>query len=779
MSTATAPASSRTDLSTGQDESTGQAARASSPNPPTGPDAPAKQLSHREILEVMTGLLAALFTALLSSTIVSTALPTIMSDLHGTQRQYTWVITSSLLALTITTPIWGKLSDLFSKKLLVQLSIVLFVLGSIGAGASQSVPPMMAFRAVQGVAMGGLTALTQSIIGSIIPPRARGRYSGYMGAVIAVSTVSGPLLGGVITQHLDWRYCFYVCVPLAVVAMILLQKTLRLPTVKREVHFDYLGAVLIAVVAALPMLWVTFAGKDYGWISWQSGLFLLGFLIAGVATVITELKVRQPMVPIRVLSNRTTALMIVASLGVGIALYGSSTFLTQYFQLAKGSTPTQAGLMTIPLILAQMLASTIGGQIVSRTGRWKPIMLFGSILLLIGLGGMATIDHNTPYWHVAIFMAVMGIGVGTLIQNIVLAVQNTVDVKDIGSSSATISFFRSLSGAVGVTVLGAVLADRVGNKIADGLSAMGVSGGAAGGGTTSLNISSLPAPIQALVHTSYGDTFGILFLIGGVVAVSTLIAVIAVREVPLRTTIELKPQVDQAGATEQVGQAAEAAEASHEEPNASEHVGSKGSGSEEAVLDSAPDPAPDPVKVPATQGAKAQAGESSDGQESGQAAGARQPAFDHSRLDDPSERLSVAAMDVLAAAQDQARAGGLAGRESNQQIAERIDQLGRDVDAALTRFHGQLDQIKAGLGADRPEAGGEHGVGGTHLREYEYGLLLNSQQTAERVTRIARLEAERILTEADTQAAELQQRIDLLRETEAELSSRVEAQLDA
>ena len=414
----------------------------------------------------MTGLLAALFTAMISTTIVSTALPTIMSDLNGTQRQYTWVITSSLLAMTITTPIWGKLSDLFNKKFLIQLSIVLFVVGSIGAGLSQTVPPMMAFRAVQGVAMGGLIAVAQSIMGSIIPPRQRGRYSGYMGAVMAVSTVSGPLLGGVLTDSVNWRWCFYVCVPLAVVSLILLQITLHLPTKRRQVKIDYVGAGLIAIVAALPMLWVTFAGNDFDFISWQSGLYLAGFAVAVVLTIVTELRVSEPMVPIRVLRNRTTLLMILASVGVGVAMFGSSTFLTQYFQLAGGHTPTRAGLMTIPLIVAQMLSSTIGGQLVTRTGRWKPLMVFGSIMLLVGLALMGTLDHTTPFWQVAIFMSIMGVGIGALIQNIVLAVQNTVDVSQVGATSATVSFFRSLGGAVGVAVLGAVLANHVTANVA-------------------------------------------------------------------------------------------------------------------------------------------------------------------------------------------------------------------------------------------------------------------------------------------------------------------------
>jgi EmrB/QacA subfamily drug resistance transporter len=518
----------------------------SSTPPATAPAA----FSHRQILEIMTGLLAGLFTALLSSTIVSTALPTIMSDLHGTQRQYTWVITASLLTMTISTPIWGKLSDLFSKKFLIQLSIVLFVAGSIGAGLSQTVPVMMIFRAAQGVAMGGLIATAQSIMGAIIPPRERGRYSGYMGAVMAVSTVSGPLLGGVITDHISWRWCFFVCVPVAVVSLILLQITLRLPTVHRKVSIDYLGAVLIAIVAGLPMLWVTFAGTDYAWISWQSALYLGGFLVALVLAIITELKVAEPMVPIRLLNSSTTALMIIASIGVGVAMFGSSTFLTQYFQLAGGHTPTRAGLMTIPLIITQMLTSTIGGQFVTRTGRWKPLMVFGSVLLLIGLAGLSTIDHQTPYWLVAISMAVMGVGVGALIQNIVLAVQNTVDVRQIGATSATVSFFRSLGGAVGVAVLGALLANHVQSNVVSGLKAAGLSSSGQAG--SNLDLKDLPGPIQLIVRAAYGDSFGLLFLIAAGFAVVTLVAVVMVKEVPLRTTIELKPQPVGDGVAENV-----------------------------------------------------------------------------------------------------------------------------------------------------------------------------------------------------------------------------------
>ncbi len=681
----------------------------------SAPPAPPEVFSHQEILRVMTGLLAALFTALISSTIVSTALPTIMSDLNGSQRQYTWVITSTLLTMTITTPIWGKLSDLFNKKALIQLSIVLFVVGSIGAGLSQTVPPMMAFRAIQGVAMGGLIALAQSIMGSIIPPRQRGRYSGYMGAVMAVSTVSGPLLGGVITDNANWRWCFFVCVPLAVVSLIMLQVTLKMTTVRRHVTIDYLGAVLIAIAAALPMLWVTFAGSEYAWVSWQSGLFLAGFATAVTLAVVVELKAPEPMVPIRVLRNRTTLLMILASVGVGVAMFGSSTFLTQYFQLAGGNSPTRAGLMTIPLIIAQMLTSTLGGQFVSRTGRWKPLMATGAVFLVVGLGLMGTLDHTTPYWQVAIFMSIMGVGVGALVQNIVLAVQNTVDVSQVGATSATVSFFRSLGGAVGVAVLGAILANHVTSKVTAGLSATGVPAGGAAGGT--LDLKDLPGPIQLIVRAAYGDSFGTLFLIAAAVSVLTLVAVFLVHEVPLRDTVELQPGPVADSVAESVQ------ETSHNQ------------------VDVRPSDAPQD-------------------------------------WDDPTERTSVAALDVLTAAQDQARQHVATSDLSHQEVLDLLEALGAQIDTVVQDFHARLDTIKSGL-AD-PGAGatlGHDGAGADHLRTYEYGLLVNSQRTADRVTRMARLEAERILTVANEQVTELEGRIKTLRAVEADLSARVTEQV--
>ncbi|GAA1613263.1 hypothetical protein GCM10009789_79380 [Kribbella sancticallisti] len=508
--------------------------------------APAPELTHREILEILVGLLAALFTAMLSSTIVSNALPTIIADLDGSQTQYTWVLTASLLATTVSTPIWGKLSDLISKKLLVQIAIVVFVIGSALAGMAHNVPFLIGARVLQGLAMGGLMALAQAIIGAAIPPRDRGRYSGYMGAVMAVATVSGPLIGGVIvdTSWLGWRWCFYVCVPLAVISLIVLQRYLHLPLVKRRVTMDYLGAILISVAAGLPLIWVTFAGHDFGWFSWQSALFVGGTVLFGILAVVVENRAAEPLVPLKVVKERTTALAIVASLAVGVAMFGSALFLGQYFQIARGYSPTEAGLLTIPMMLGSFLGSVGSGQMITRFGKWKRYLIAGGVLLVAGLVVLGTIDHTSPYWYVGSGMLAMGIGMGMMMQNLVLAVQNTVDVSEIGASSASVSFFRSLGGAVGVSVLGAVLAVRVKDLLIQGV--LATPGGAEtarklqeGGsdGPSLLDVNHLPPQLAELVRQSYGDATGRIFLIAAGCALVSLIAVLFIKEVPLRRTV--------------------------------------------------------------------------------------------------------------------------------------------------------------------------------------------------------------------------------------------------
>jgi EmrB/QacA subfamily drug resistance transporter len=507
--------------------------------------APPIEMTHRQIMEALTGLLAAFFTAILSSTIVANALPTIMSDLHGTQTDCAWVITAALLANAVTTPIWGKLSDLFNKKILVQLSIVVFVAGSVMAGLSETIPLLLTARVIQGVAMGGLTALAQSIIGTMIPPRDRGKYSGYMGAVMAVGTAGGPLLGGfIVDSPLGWRWTFFVCVPLAVVALILLQITLKIEHIKRHVKIDWLGSILLTSGVSLLLVWVSFAGNPayYDWVSWQSAAMVGGGVVLLALLVLVESKVEQPIIPLKIISERTTALAILASVAVGIAMFGSTTFLGQYFQVARGATPTEAGLLTLPMIAGNLTGSVVSGLLISRTGKWKGYLIGGSVLLIGGLGLAGTMDHTTELWQAGIFTAILGMGLGMLMQNLVLAVQNTVRASDIGTASASVAFFRSVGGAIGVSVLGAILSNRVTQLATEGLAAAGipVSGGSSG---ASMDLADMPAPIRDIMRAAYGDATAEIFLISAGVAVVALVSILFIKERPLRRTVDMAPEI--------------------------------------------------------------------------------------------------------------------------------------------------------------------------------------------------------------------------------------------
>jgi EmrB/QacA subfamily drug resistance transporter len=500
-------------------------------------------MSHRQIMEALTGLLAAFFTAIISSTIVANALPTIMAELKGTQTDFAWVITAALLANAATTPIWGKLADLFDKKVLVQLSIVIFVAGSVMAGLSETIPLLLTARVIQGIAMGGLTALAQAIIGSIIPPRDRGKYSGYMGGVMAVGTAGGPLLGGfIVDSPLGWRWTFFVCVPLAIIALILLQITLKLPHVKRHAKIDWLGSILLTSGVSLLLIWVSFAGNPeyYDWWSWQTAAMVGGGVLLLALLVVVESKVEQPIIPLKIISERTTALAILASVAVGVGMFGSSAFLGQYFQVARGATPTEAGLLTLPMIAGNLVGSVLSGQLISRTGKWKRYLVAGSVLLIGGLGLAGTIDHTTELWLTGLYTAVLGLGLGLLMQNLVLAVQNTVRATDIGTASASVAFFRSVGGAIGVSVLGAVLANRVKELATEGLAAAGIpaAGGSAG---ASMDLQDMPAPIRDIMRAAYGDATAEIFLISAVIGIIALAAVLCIKEQPLRRTVDIVP----------------------------------------------------------------------------------------------------------------------------------------------------------------------------------------------------------------------------------------------
>ncbi|UUU23353.1 MFS transporter [Streptomyces sp. DSM 40750] len=498
-----------------------------------GDDAP---MTHRQIMEALTGLLLGMFVAILSSTIVSNALPDIIKDLGGGQSAYTWVVTASLLAMTASTPLWGKLADLFSKKLLIQLALVIFVLGSAAAGLSQNAGTLIAFRAVQGIGMGGLSSLAQIILAAMISPRERGRYNGYLGATFATAMVGGPLVGGVITDTdwLGWRWCFYVGVPFAVIALIVLQRTLHLPVVRRKVKVDWAGAFLITGAVCLLLIWVTFAGDKYDWVSWQTYAMVGGTLALLAVFVLVEAKASEPIMPLRLFRNRTIALASLASLFVGVAMFAGTIFFSQYFQLARDKSPTMSGVLTIPMIAGLFVSSTVSGQVITRTGRWKAWLLAGGVLVTSGLGLLGTLRHDTAYWHVAIFMALLGLGVGMMMQNLVLCTQNQVDPGDLGAASSVVTFFRSLGGAIGVSALGAVLSHRITHYTEEGLAKLGVSGSATGHGEIP-DLDALPAPIRTVIESAYGHGIGDVFLYAAPFAALALVFSLFIKEVPLRT----------------------------------------------------------------------------------------------------------------------------------------------------------------------------------------------------------------------------------------------------
>ncbi|MFJ3440259.1 MFS transporter [Streptomyces sp. NPDC086081] len=517
-------------------------------------DAP---MTHRQIMEALTGLLLGMFVAILSSTIVSNALPRIIGDLGGGQSAYTWVVTASLLTMTASTPLWGKLADLFSKKLLIQIALVVFVLGSAAAGMSQNPGMLITFRAVQGIGMGGLSALAQIIMAAMISPRERGRYNGYLGAVFATAMVGGPLVGGVITDTdwLGWRWCFYVGVPFAVIALIVLQKTLHLPVVKRKVKVDWAGAFFITAAVCLLLVWVTFAGDKYDWLSWQTYAMVGGSLVLLALFVLVESRASEPIIPLRLFRNRTITLASLASLFVGIAMFAGTVFFSQYFQLARDKSPTMSGVMTIPMIAGLFVSSTVSGQVITRTGRWKGWLLAGGVLVTAGLGLLGTIRYDTEYWHIAIFMALLGLGIGMMMQNLVLCTQNQVEPGDLGAASSTVTFFRSLGGAVGVSALGAVLGNKITDYVRDGLAGLGSQGAALGhagtGGGGIPDLDTMPAPVRTVVESAYGHGVADVFLYSAPLALLALLVSLFIKEVPLRT----KGGLAQAAATESGAQA--------------------------------------------------------------------------------------------------------------------------------------------------------------------------------------------------------------------------------
>jgi EmrB/QacA subfamily drug resistance transporter len=497
-------------------------------------------MTKRQVLEALSGLLLGMFVSILAGTVVSTSLPIIISDLRGDQSAYTWVITATLLATTVSTPIWGKFADLFNRKLLIQLALATFVIGSALAGFSQDTGTLIGFRVLQGLGAGGLAALSQIIMADIISPRDRGKYAGLFGGVMALGTVGGPLLGGVVTDAFGWRWNFFIALPVAIVAIVLLQRTLHLPPrVKRVVKIDYLGAVLIAGGVSLLMIWVTLAGSQFEWASVESVVMVAASALLLIAAVIVEFKVPEPIIPLTLFKNRTFTLATVASISVGVSMFGTSVFLSQYMQLARGATPTQSGLLTIPMMGGLLISSTLFGTLISRTGKWKSIMVSGSVLVVAGLLLLGTLQYDTNLILVGIFMFILGAGLGMVMQNLVLVVQNSIEVTNLGVATSAVTFFRSLGGTVGVSVLGSVLGTVVAQHIKDGIAGLAPADQAVAiktlGSGVIPHVSTLPDAIRVVVESAYGSGVGTVFLLGVPLAVITLVMVALIPNASLGT----------------------------------------------------------------------------------------------------------------------------------------------------------------------------------------------------------------------------------------------------
>lgn len=493
--------------------------------------------SHRQILEILGALIIAMLTSMLSSTVVATALPTIVGELGG-QEHYSWVASATLLTMTASTPLWGKVSDILGRKLMFQTALGIFVVASAAAGFSDNIWMLIGARAVQGIGAGGLSALTQVILGDIVEPRERGRYSGYLGAVFGVATVAGPLLGGFLVDHGGWRWCFFVGIPLAVIAFIVIQKVLKLPRVHRDTKVDWYGAVTITAAAASIMVMLSMGGQQWAWNSVPTYLLGGGALVMLLLAIPSEIKAKNPILPSHLFRNRTFVLTGLASLFVGMAMFGGIIYLPQYLQIVKGLSPTSSGLMTLPMVVGLFVASISTGQLVSRTGRWKIFPSIGLLMVACGLFLLHLLEVDTSLWLVGVFIAILGVGLGMTMQVLILSAQNAVARTDMASTTSGISFFRNLGGAIGVAAFGAVLNSRVEDEMAKMLAAAHIRLPSGAGAPTLGSpeaIHHLPGEVQDIVLEAFDRGMQTVFLWAVPAAILGFLAVLVLKEIPLRT----------------------------------------------------------------------------------------------------------------------------------------------------------------------------------------------------------------------------------------------------
>jgi EmrB/QacA subfamily drug resistance transporter len=503
------------------------------------PDGPV-QLSHREVLIVFSGLMLGMLLAALDQTIVSTALPTIVGDFGGLQH-LSWVITAYLLTSTASVPLYGKLSDMYGRKPLFQFAIAVFLVGSFLSGASQSMLQLVLFRGVQGLGGGGIMAMAMAIIGDIVSPRERGRYQGYTGAVFAFSSVAGPLLGGVFTDQLSWRWVFYINLPLGILALVVTSAVLKLPFRRRDHPIDYLGSMLMVGGVSCLLLVCSWGGTEYGWTSRT----ILGLAVAGVLLLLLfvgqELRAPEPLLPPRLFRVRIFSVCSAIGLIVGATMFGAVAFLPVYLQVVKGVSATSSGLRLVPLMLGVVGTSVASGRLISSTGRYRVYPIAGMAITVTGLLLLSRLGAHTGMIEVSTYMFVLGIGVGMVMQVIVLAVQNAVDYRDLGTATAGVNFFRSMGSAFGVAIFGSILTNRLERNLPRELpQGSGISAGRLLGSTPA-QLHALPAAVHEGAVRAFAMSLHTMFLWVVPLAVLGFALTWLLQEIPLREYAPVGP----------------------------------------------------------------------------------------------------------------------------------------------------------------------------------------------------------------------------------------------
>ncbi|MFD5031401.1 DHA2 family efflux MFS transporter permease subunit [Streptomyces sp. NPDC058220] len=475
--------------------------------------APGEGQNPRTVLVAIGALLMGLLLAALDQTIVSTALPTIVSDLGGLEH-LSWVVTAYLLASTAATPLWGKLGDQYGRKKLFQTAIVIFLIGSALCGIAQNMPQLIGFRALQGLGGGGLIVLSMAIVGDIVSPRERGKYQGLFGAVFGATSVLGPLLGGFFTEQLSWRWVFYINLPIGVVALLVIAAVLHIPVRAAKHTIDYLGTFLIASVATCLVLVASLGGTTWAWGSGQIiGLAILGVVLLAVF-IRVEGRAAEPVLPLRLFRLRTFTLIALISFIVGFALFGAMTYLPTFLQVAQGVTPTMSGVRLLPMVLGLLITSTVSGQLVSRTGRWKVFPILGTGITAVGLLLLHQLTATTGVWEMSGYLFVFGAGLGLVMQVLVLVVQNAVSYQDLGVATSGATFFRSIGASFGVAVFGTIFTNLLGEKLVRALAGRVLPPGVSPGRLSAdpRDIGRLPPALRPPVLNAYATSITDVFL---------------------------------------------------------------------------------------------------------------------------------------------------------------------------------------------------------------------------------------------------------------------------